>query len=91
MRGIYNVEDIDKTQSAIKAFAVDYRAKYPKAVAKIVDDADVLLEHHRYPAEHSIHLQHTNPSSRPSPPSGCAPKSPRGPGHVPRKLPRPTC
>jgi transposase-like protein len=61
MRGIYNVEDIDKTQSAIKAFAVDYRAKYPTAVAKIVDDADVLLEHHRYPAEHSIHLQDTNP------------------------------
>ncbi|MFD9615292.1 IS256 family transposase, partial [Streptomyces sp. NPDC059083] len=29
---------------AIKAFNIDYGARYPKAVAKIVDDADVLLE-----------------------------------------------
>ncbi len=36
-------------------------AKYPKAVAKIVDDADVLLEYFRYPAEHWVHLRTTNP------------------------------
>ena len=36
-------------------------AKYPKAVAKIVGDADVLLEFYRYPAEHWIHLRTTNP------------------------------
>ena len=30
----------------IKAFEIDYGAKYPKAVAKIVADADVLLEFH---------------------------------------------
>ena len=41
MKEIYNAEDIDKAQLAIKAFEVDYGAKYPKAVAKIVDDADV--------------------------------------------------
>ena len=46
---------------AIKAFEVDYGAKYPKAVAKIVDDADVLLEFYNYPAEHWIHLRTTNP------------------------------
>ena len=34
---------------------------YPKAVAKIVDDADVLVEFYRYPAEHWIHLRTTNP------------------------------
>ena len=34
---------------------------YPKAVAKIVDDADVLLEFYKYPAEHWIHLRTTNP------------------------------
>jgi hypothetical protein len=39
----------------------DYGAKYPKAVAKIVDDADVLLEFYKYPAEHWIHLRTTNP------------------------------
>ena len=37
MREIYNAEDIDKAV-AIKAFEVDYGVKYPKAVAKIVDD-----------------------------------------------------
>ena len=61
MKEIYNAEDADKARAAITAFERDYGAKFPKAVAKIVDDADVLLEHHRYPAEHSIHLQHTNP------------------------------
>ena len=61
MREIYNAEDIDHAQVAIKAFEVDYGAKYPKAVAKIVDDADVLLEFYKYPAEHWIHLRTTNP------------------------------
>jgi transposase-like protein len=61
MREIYNAEDINKAQVAIKAFEIDYGAKYPKAVAKIVDDADVLLEFYKYPAEHWIHLRTTNP------------------------------
>jgi len=61
MKEISNAEDIYKAQLAIKAFEVDYGAKYPKAVAKIVDDADVLLEFYRYPAEHWIHLRTTNP------------------------------
>ena len=61
MREIFNAEDIDRAQVAIKAFEVDYGAKYPKAVAKIVDDAEVLLEFYRYPAEHWIHLRTTNP------------------------------
>src|ERR1700692_595402 len=43
MREIYNAEDIDKAQVAIKAFEIDYGAKHPKAVAKIVDDLDGLL------------------------------------------------
>jgi Transposase, Mutator family len=54
-------EDIDKARLAIKAFEIDYGAKYPKAVAKIVDDADVLLEFYKYPAEHWVHLRTTNP------------------------------
>ncbi|MCX2935040.1 IS256 family transposase [Mycobacterium sp. CVI_P3] len=61
IKDIYNAEDIDKAQVAIKAFEIDYGAKYPKAVAKIVDDADVLLEFYKYPAEHWIHLRTTNP------------------------------
>ena len=58
LKEIYNAEDIDKARVAIKAFEIDYGAKYPKAVAKIVADADVLLEFYRYPAEHWIHLAH---------------------------------
>ena len=61
LKEIYNAEDIDKARVAIKAFEIDYGAKYPKAVAKIVADADVLLEFYRYPAEHWIHLRTTNP------------------------------
>jgi putative transposase len=47
-RDIYHAEDIDKAQVAIRAFELDYGAKYPKAVAKITDDADVLLEFYKY-------------------------------------------
>ena len=61
MKEIYNAEDIDKAQVAIKAFELDYGAKCPKVVAKIVDDMDVLLEFYKYPAEHWVHLRTTNP------------------------------
>ena len=61
VKDIYNAEDIDKAQVAVKAFAVAFGAKYPKVVAKIVDDRDVLLEFYKYPAEHWIHLRTTNP------------------------------
>ena len=37
---IYNAEDIDKAQVAVKAFEVDYGAKYPKAVAKITEHTE---------------------------------------------------
>jgi transposase-like protein len=58
---IYNAEDKDHAQAAAKAFAADYGAKWPKAVAKIVDDLDVLLAFYDYPAEHWTHLRTTNP------------------------------
>ena len=61
LRDIYNAEDIDKAQVAIKAFEFDYGPKFPKAVAKITDDLDTLLEFYKYPAEHWIHLRTTNP------------------------------
>src|ERR1700736_1017828 len=61
MRDIYNADDIDKAQVAAKAFELDYGAKYPKAVAKITDELDTLLEFYKYPAEHWIHLRTTNP------------------------------
>ncbi|AUH67572.1 MAG: IS256 family transposase [Gordonia sp. (in: high G+C Gram-positive bacteria)] len=61
MQEIYNAEDIGYARKAIAAFEKTYGAKYPKAVAKIVDDADVLLEFYHYPAEHWTHLRTTNP------------------------------
>jgi putative transposase len=54
----------------------DYGTKWPKAVAKITDDLDVLLAFYDYPAEHWIHLRTTNPVNRvdlrhrPTPPAG---------------------
>jgi transposase-like protein len=58
---IYNAEDRDHALKAAKAFADLYGAKWPKAVAKITDDLDVLLTFYDYPAEHWIHLRTTNP------------------------------
>lgn len=58
---IWNAEDKDHAQQAAKAFADAYGAKWPKAVAKITNDLDVLLEFYDYPAEHWVHLRTTNP------------------------------
>jgi transposase-like protein len=38
-----------------------YEAKYPKAVACLAKDRDVLLTFYDFPAEHWIHLRTTNP------------------------------
>lgn len=39
----------------------EYGTNWPKAVAKLTDDLDVLLEFYHYPAEHWVHLRTTNP------------------------------
>jgi putative transposase len=44
IREIFNAEDIDRARVAIKAFEIDFGAKYPRAVAKIVDDAVAFLD-----------------------------------------------
>jgi len=61
MQAIYNAEDIDHARVAVKAFQIDYGTKFPKAVEKITDDLDVLLEFYNYPADHWVHLRTTNP------------------------------
>jgi transposase-like protein len=58
---IYNAEDKTHACAAAKAFQHEFGAKWPKAVAKITDDLDVLLAVYDYPAEHWIHLRTTNP------------------------------
>jgi putative transposase len=39
----------------------DYGAKWPKAVAKIVDDTEAPLTFFDFPAEHWVHLKTSNP------------------------------
>jgi putative transposase len=58
---IWNAEDKEHAEQAVKAFAADYGVKWPKAAAKITEDLDVLLAFYDYPAEHWIHLRTTNP------------------------------
>lgn len=43
------------------AFVVDYEAKYPKATKALQADADKLMTHFDFPAEHWRHLRTTNP------------------------------
>src|SRR5947207_4511233 len=58
---IWNAEDKDHARKAVRAFAAAYGPKFPKAAAKITDDADELLAFYDYPAEHWVHLRTTNP------------------------------
>ncbi len=58
---IYNAEDKAHALQAVKAFEVNYGAKWPKAVAKVTERIDVLLAFYDYPAAHWIHLRTTNP------------------------------
>lgn len=57
---IRDAEDRDHAVAAIAAFARDF-AKWPKAVAKMVDDAEAMLAFLDFPAEHWVHLKTTNP------------------------------
>ena len=58
---VRDAEDRDHATVAIDAFAREFGAKWPKAVAKVVDDAEALLAFFDFPAEHWIHLKTTNP------------------------------
>lgn len=58
---IWQAEDRAHAEAAAATFADEYGVKWPKAVAKIADDLDVLLEFYDYPAEHWVHLRTTNP------------------------------
>jgi putative transposase len=58
---IRDAPDRDHARRAIEAFAREDGVKWPKAVAKVVDDADELLAFFDFPAEHWQHLKTTNP------------------------------
>jgi len=58
---IREAEDREHALAATDAFAAEFGVKWPKAVAKVVDDLEVLLAFYDFPAEHWIHLRTTNP------------------------------
>jgi putative transposase len=51
----------EMAEKACDLFAEKYEAKYPKAVACLEKDREVLLTFYDYPAEHWPHLRTTNP------------------------------
>jgi hypothetical protein len=57
---IWNAEEKDHARAAVKAFAAAYRAKFPKAAAKITEDEDELLAFYDYPASTGVHLRTTD-------------------------------
>lgn len=61
LQEIYNAEDRDHAEGAVKDFGRVYGAKWPKAVKKITDDVDELLAFYDFPAEHWVHLRTTHP------------------------------
>jgi putative transposase len=58
---IRDAPDRAHAEQAIQAFARDYGVKWPKAVAKITDDAEELLTFYDFPVEHWLHLKTSNP------------------------------
>jgi transposase-like protein len=69
---IRDAPDRQHAIQAIEAFARDYGVKWPKAVAKITDDAEAPLTFDDFPAEHWLHSRPATRSSRPCPQCGCA-------------------
>jgi transposase-like protein len=58
-------EKRDDAHAALEAFAVEFGAKYPKAVECLREDGELLCTVFDFPAEHSTHLRTTNPIESP--------------------------
>jgi putative transposase len=77
---IIMAEDRPHAERAIDAFAADYGVKWPKAVAKVTDQAERLLCFFDYPAEHWVHLRTTNPIESSFSPVRARTRVTKGPG-----------
>jgi putative transposase len=77
---IIGAEDRAHAEQAIGALVSDYGAKWPKAVAKVVDDAEALLCFFDFPAEHWLHLRTTNPIESAFSPVRARTRVTKGPG-----------
>jgi transposase-like protein len=58
---IRDAPDRQHAEWAVQVLARDYGVKWPKAVAKITEDAEALLCFFDFPAEHWVHLKTSNP------------------------------
>jgi transposase-like protein len=58
---VRDAEDREHAREAAKRFDAEFRAKWPKAAAKLADDLEVLLTFYDFPAEHWVHLKTSNP------------------------------
>ncbi|MFD3492660.1 transposase [Streptomyces sp. NPDC058690] len=61
LQEIYNSEDRDHAEKAVKDFERAYGVKWPKAAKKVTDETDEFLALYDFPAEHWVHLRTTNP------------------------------
>jgi len=61
LREIMYAPDRETATGEIELFEELYEAKYPKAVASLVNNQDRLLTFLDFPAEHWVHLRTTNP------------------------------
>jgi putative transposase len=77
---IRDAPDRDHAERAIGLFARDYGVKWPKAVAKITDDAEELLCFFDFPAEHWVHLKTSNPIESTFSPVRARTRVTKGPG-----------
>jgi putative transposase len=77
---IRDAPDRQHAEQAITAFARDYGVKWPKAVAKITDDAEELLCFFDFPAEHWVHLKTSNPIESTFSPVRARTRVTKGPG-----------
>ncbi len=77
---VRDAPDRDHAEQAIQALVRDYGAKWPKAVAKVVDDAEALLCFFDFPAEHWLHLKTSNPIESTFAPVRARTRVTKGPG-----------
>jgi putative transposase len=77
---IRDAPDREHAERAIEVFARDYGVKWPKAVAKVTDDAEALLCFYDFPAEHWVHLKTSNPIESTFAPVRARTRVTKGPG-----------
>ena len=77
---IRDAPDREHAEQAIAALVRDYGVKWPKAVAKITDDAEELLCFFDFPAEHWLHLKTSNPIESTFSPVRARTRVTKGPG-----------